>query len=39
MIEHLDAIEKRYNDISEELTKPEVLSDIKENNSIIKRVT
>ena len=29
MIERLENIEKRYNEIMEEITKPEVLSDIK----------
>ncbi|MCM1371369.1 MAG: peptide chain release factor 1 [Clostridium sp.] len=29
MIERLDAIEKKYNEISEEMLKPEVISDIK----------
>ena len=38
MIEHLDAIEKRYNDISEELTKPEVLSDIKKTTQLSKEL-
>ena len=36
MIEHLD--EKRYNDISEELTKPEVLSDIKKTTQLSKEL-
>ena len=36
MIERLDAIENRYNEISNELTKPEILSDIKESMKLSK---
>ena len=36
MIERLEAIENRYNEISEELTKPEVLSNIKESMKLSK---
>ena len=36
MIERLDIIENRYNEISEELTKPEILSDIKESMKLSK---
>jgi len=36
MIERLDAIENRYNEISNELTKTEILSDIKESMKLSK---
>ena len=36
MIERLENIEKRYNEIMEELTKPEVLSDIKKMSDLSK---
>ena len=36
MIERLDAIEKKYNEISEELMKPETISDIKKTLSLTK---
>ncbi|MBQ9011875.1 MAG: peptide chain release factor 1 [Bacilli bacterium] len=36
MIERLQAIEERYNELTEELTKPEVLSDIKKTTSLSK---
>ena len=36
MIERLNAIEKRYNEITEELMKPEVVSDIKKATSLSK---
>ena len=38
MLEHLDVIEKRYNDLSAELTKPEVLSDIKKTTQLSKEL-
>ena len=39
MFEHLDEIEKKYNDISEELTKPDVLSDIKKTSKLSKELS
>ncbi len=36
MIERLDAIEKRYNELSEEMVKPEVISDIKKTLELTK---
>lgn len=38
MLDHLEAIEERYNDISQELTKPEVLSDIKKTTQLSKEL-
>lgn len=39
MIEHLEAIEQKYNDITEELTKTEVLSDIKKTTQLSKELS
>jgi peptide chain release factor 1 len=36
MIERLENIEKRYNEIMEEITKPEVLSDVKKTMELSK---
>ena len=36
MIERLDAIEKRYNELSEEMVKPDVISDIKKTLELTK---
>ena len=36
MIERLENIEKRYNEIMDELSKPEVLSDIKKTMELSK---
>ena len=38
MLEHLEAIEEKYNNLSEELTKPEVLGDIKKTTEISKEM-
>ena len=38
MLEHLDTIEEKYNNLSEELTKPEVLGDIKRTTEISKEI-
>ena len=38
MLEHLEAIEEKYNSLSEELTKPEVLGDIKKTTQISKEM-
>lgn len=38
MLERLEAIEKRYNELNEELTKPEVLSDIKKTTTLSKEI-
>ena len=38
MLEHLKAIEDKYNNLSEELTKPEVLGDIKKTTEISKEM-
>ena len=39
MYEHLEEIEKHYNEINEELTKPEVLGDIKKTTSLTKELS
>jgi len=39
MFEHLEEIEKRYNEIENELTKPEVLSNIKETTKLTKELS
>ncbi|MDD6879571.1 MAG: peptide chain release factor 1 [bacterium] len=39
MNERLDAIEKRYNDLNEELLKPDVLSNIKKTREISKEIS
>ena len=38
MLERLQAIEDKYNELNEELTKPEVLSDIKKTTSLSKEI-
>ena len=38
MLEHLEAIEEKYNNLNEELTKPEVLGDIKKTTEISKEM-
>jgi len=38
MLERLEAIEKRYNELNEELTKPEILSDIKKTTTLSKEI-
>ena len=38
MLERLEAIESKYNELNEELTKPEVLSDIKKTTSLSKEI-
>ena len=38
MLEHLEAIEEKYNNLSEELTKPEILGDIKKTTEISKEM-
>ena len=39
MIERLEATEKRYNEIGEELSNPEVISDIKKMTALSKERT
>ena len=39
MLEHLNAIEQKYNDLSLELTKPEVLNDIKKTTALSKELS
>ena len=39
MFEHLEEIKKRYNEIENELTKPEVLSNIKETTKLTKELS
>ena len=39
MIEHLEQIESRYNEISNELTRPDVLNDIKKTRGLSKELS
>ena len=39
MFEHLEQIEQHYNEITEELTKPEVLNDIKKTRELSKELS